>query len=492
MWSSPVVLPNDPDDARLVDHLHPRDHQNPVPADRYDLVVLGGGTAGLVSAFGAAGLGAKVAIVERDLLGGDCLNTGCIPSKAVLASAARAQHTAGDQSPPPEAFLDALASMRAVRADIAAHDSVARLQGAGIDVFLGSGEFVDRERLRVGDAFLRFRAAVIATGARAAMPPIPGLSDVALTNETIFSLTQRPNRLLVLGAGPIGCEMAQAFARFGTSVTLIERADRVLPVEAQDASAEVQASLERDGVRVVLNAQITAVERDGGAVVLVGTERYTGDRVLVAVGRTPNIQNLGLEAAGVTTTRAGVVVDDRLRTKNARIYAAGDVTSRFKFTHAADAQARIVIRNALFPGSSSTTGLVVPWATYTDPEVAHVGPMPAELEQRTSLTVLTVPFAEVDRARAEGDTRGFARAYLDAKGRMVGATVVGKGAGDLIGEATLAITHGITAAALSGTIHPYPTRAEVWRKLGDQAQRSKLTPTTQGLLRRWFAFPWRG
>jgi len=490
-WSTPVVVPGDPDDARLLEQLRPAGHVNPEPQDRYDLVVLGGGTAGLVCAFGAAGLGARVAIVERDLLGGDCLNTGCVPSKAVIAAAAKVKARYGDERPPQEEFTAALAGMREVRADIAAHDSVRRLQGAGIDVFLGRGIFTDGERLEVAGAMLRFRAAVVATGARAAIPPVPGLADVATTNETIFALTERPERLLVLGAGPIGCELSQSFARLGSQVTLVDMADRVLPIEHADASALVLEALREDGVKVVLGTPAEGVATRDGTIVLTAGGEHAGDALLVATGRSPNVDGLGLEAAGVRVDRTGVVVDDRMRTTNPRIYAAGDVASEKKFTHAADAQARIVIRNALFPGSSSAAGLVIPWATYTDPAVAHVGPLPHELESSPSLTALTVPFSDVDRARAELDTRGFARAWVDPKGRMVGATVVGRGAGDLIGEATLAITKGLEIGDLSATIHPYPTRAEVWRKLGDQANRARLTPTAQGWLRRWFRFPWR-
>ena len=489
-WTTPVVVPGDPDDERLVANVHPITHVNAGAAPKYDLVVLGGGTAGLVCAFGAAGLGAKVALVERDLLGGDCLNSGCVPSKAVLAAAAKVHARTSGVRPPEQAFRDAMSGMRRIRADISRHDSVARLQAAGVDVFLGSGSGADR--LEVAGATLVFRAAVIATGARAAIPPIPGLRESApLTNETVFALTDRPDRLLVLGAGPIGCELAQAFARLGSRVTLFDMADRVLPHEDPDASAAVLETLRADGLDVRLQAGVTHVSRRDGAVVVQAGEEHVGDALLVAVGRSPNVTGLGLEVAGVEADRDGVVVDARMRTSNPRIYAAGDVASELKFTHAADAQARVVIRNALFPFSSTTDKLVIPWATYTDPEVAHVGPTGAALASMQPLTVLTVPFAEVDRARAEQDTRGFARLHVDARGRVIAATVVGPGAGDLIGEATLAITLGLEATALSTTIHPYPTRAEVWRKLGDQAVRAKLTPRAQVWLRRWFSLPWR-
>ena len=490
-WKTSAIVPGDPDDERLLRSVHPGDHKNPAPADLYDLVVLGGGTAGLVCAFGAAGLGARVALVERELLGGDCLNTGCVPSKTILAAAAEARSRHGAH-PPSSAFGEAMADVRRIRADIAVHDSTARLGAAGIDVFLGDGRFASRDRVEVAGAALAFRRAVIATGARPSIPPVPGLRESApLTHETLFALTQRPEHLLVLGAGAVGCEMAQAFRRLGVRVTLLDTADRVLSQDDPDASAALLESLQGDGVDVVLGACVIAVAREGDEWILTAGREHRGDALLVAAGRTANVDGLGLDSAGIAADAAGVVVDDRLRTTNPRVFAAGDVATTHRFTHAADAMARIVVRNALFPGTTSNRNLVIPWSTYTDPEVAHVGPRAADLTKRDDLTALTVSFADVDRAKAEQDTRGFARIHVDRKGRIVAATVVGRSAGELISEATLAITHGLTAADLSGTIHPYPTRSEVWRKLGDQARRAQLTPGVRLWLDRWFRFPWR-
>lgn len=490
------ILPGDPDDARLVASVHPPGRSNPVPADRYGLVVIGGGPAGLVAAFGAAGLGARVAIVERGLLGGDCLNVGCVPSKALLASAhaVHAVRSAGRLgvrvSGPVEVDGAAvLRRMRSLRADIAPHDSVERLEKAGIDVFLGEARFTGRDTVSVGGATLRFTRAVLATGARAALPPIPGLADAApLTNESIFSLAALPARLVVLGAGPIGVELGQAFARLGVHVTLIDKAPGVLPREDREAAARVQASLQADGVDLRLGASVARVARRGTEVeVEVDGEVVRADHVLVALGRSPNVDGLDLEAAGILASPRGVQVDDHLRTTNPRVFAAGDVIGSYAFTHTADAMARIVLQNALFAPSKRVSALVVPWVTYTDPELAHVGPAASTLTGRTDLQVLTVPFADLDRAVTDDLTDGFARVWADRRGQIVAATIVGAGAGELIAELVLARTHGLGLAAIGATLHPYPTRSEVVRRLGDAWNRTRLTPAVAGWMRRWLS-----
>jgi len=498
---TPLVLPDDEDNRRLVELVRPSGWQNPQPDGRYNLVVVGAGTAGLVSAVGAASLGGKVAIIERQLVGGDCLNHGCVPSKAVISAsrvAAAVRHasdfgvsTGGSVQVD---FGQVMARLRRLRADIARNDSVQRLTGLGIDVYLGDARFVSREAVEVDGRTLRYSRAVIATGARAAVPPIPGLADVDyLTNETVFSLTERPARLVVVGAGPIGCELAQAFRRLGSDVALVTDTPGVLPREDIDAARYVEAALEREGVRLVLGARVTRVEQEGAEKRVIvdqaGQERVVGgDTLLVAIGRTPSVEGLGLDAAGVTFDRSGVAVDDHLRTSNPRIFAAGDVASAFKFTHAADAQARIVLQNALFFGRKRASALVIPWATYTDPELAHVGLSSAEAERRTDVRTLTVDLAEVDRAVLDGTSDGFARVHADAKGRILGATIVAAHAGDLIGEVSLAMTAGLRLGSLSQTIHPYPTQAEVWKKLGDAWNRTRLTPGVRSLFRqvlRW-------
>ena len=373
--------------------------------------------------------------------------------------------------------------MRRLRAQIAPHDSAERLAGLGIDVYFGSARFVARDAIEVAGARLAFARAVIATGARAAIPPVAGLVELTpLTNETVFSLTELPRRLLVIGGGPIGCELAQAFRRFGSDVTIVDRDDRVLPREDRDAAAIVQAQLEREGVRLVLGAVLTGATRSGDTFTLTyeragATESCSGDQILAAAGRTPNVDGLDLGAASVAATEHGIRVDDHLRTTNRRIFAAGDVASRFQFTHAADAMARIAIQNALFFGRKRTSALVMPWCTYTDPEIAHVGLYEQEAKDRHGdVTTLTVQLADNDRAVLDGETAGFARAHVDRKGRLLGATFVARHAGESIGEASLAITTKQKLGVLSTTIHPYPTQAEVWKRLGDTYNARRLTP----------------
>jgi pyruvate/2-oxoglutarate dehydrogenase complex dihydrolipoamide dehydrogenase (E3) component len=495
-----LIEPADEHNTKLVDNVHPLDWVNPEPAGRYHLVVIGAGTAGLVSAAGAAGLGAKVALIERHLMGGDCLAVGCVPSKGVI-SAARAWHAArtaiefgGPQVSGEGDFATAMKRMRRLRAGISPHDSAARFRDLGIDVFIGEGRFVGANEVEVDGKRLRFHRAVIATGGRAAAPPIPGLDTVDyLTNETVFSLTSLPRRFGIIGAGPIGCEMSQAFTRLGSHVSLFEMTEHVLPREDPDAAAIVQGSMRADGVDLQLNVKVTAVERRGDDTV-VHFERggkpheLAFDELLIAVGRAPNVDNLGLEEAGVTYERSGVLVDDRLRTTNAKVYACGDVASTYKFTHMADAQARIVIQNALFFGRRRSSDLVVPWCTYTSPEIAHVG-MYADDARELGLETdtLTVPLSGVDRAVLDGEDEGFLRVHLKkGSDKILGATLVAAHAGDMIGELCLAITAGVGLGKISATIHPYPTQAEVIKQAADQWRRTKLTPTVKKLFELWF------
>lgn len=493
------MKPYDQHNQVLTDNVHPPDWVNPTPADRYHLVAVGGGTAGLVSAVGAAGLGARVALVERHWLGGDCLNVGCVPSKGVI-SAARAWRAAREVAhefggPPVTGagdFAKAMERMRELRAGISHHDSAARFRDLGVDVFIGQGSFTGRNTVSVGDATLNFRRAVIATGGRAAAPPIPGLDTVDyLTNETIFSLTDLPESLAVIGAGPIGCEMAQSFAQFGTKVTLLDMADHVLPREDPDAAAVVQAQMTADGVELALGVAIKSVEARGDQKVVIfeadgQTQEIAAGALLVAVGRRPNVEGLGLEEAGVTFGRRGVEVDDRLRTSNKAIFACGDVASKFQFTHTADAQARIVIQNALFYGRARNSRLVVPWCTYTSPEIAHVGMYESDArEAGRKVDTITVPFSEVDRAILDGEPEGFLRVHHEG-GKILGATMVAAHAGDMIGEMAVAITHGISLGQLSSTIHPYPTQGEVMRKVGDLYRRTSLTSNVKKAFAAWF------
>lgn len=498
-----AVAPWDPHNQRLVSHVHPGDWKNPTPSGRYNLVVIGGGTAGLVTAAGAAGLGAKVALVEKHLLGGDCLNYGCVPSKALI----RASRAAADVARASDFgirvpigvevdFPAVMERMRRLRANISPHDSARRFTDLGVDVFLGAASFVGRDTVRIEDQVLRFKKAVIATGARAGAPTIPGLAEAGyLTNETVFSLTELPRRLAVIGSGPIGCELAQAFARFGATVDLLEVAPRILGREDTDASQLVAQALREDGVHIHLGVRIERASRDGRSksLELKGPEgeRMLGvDEILVGVGRIPNVEGLGLEAAGVKYDhREGVHVNDRLQTTNPHIFAAGDICSRYKFTHAADAMARLVIQNALFMGRAKTSALTIPWCTYTDPEVAHVGLYPHTGEHGIHIDSFHVPLSEVDRAVVDGQEQGFVKVHV-RKGtdRIVGATVVAAHAGDIISELSLAMTTGIGLKQVAKTIHPYPTQAEAIKKAADAYSRTRLTPFVQAVFRRWLAW----
>jgi pyruvate/2-oxoglutarate dehydrogenase complex dihydrolipoamide dehydrogenase (E3) component len=491
--------PLDEFNRELVRNVHPPDWINPEPAPHYNLVVVGAGTAGLVSAAGAAGLGARVALIEKYLLGGDCLNVGCVPSKALLA-AAHTAHTvrrAADfgiriEGPVRVDFPFLMERMRRLRAGISHHDSAARFRGLGVDVFLGEGRFTGRGTIEVDGKSLHFRRAILATGARAARPDIAGLSEVGyLTNETVFTLTELPPRLGVIGAGPIGCELAQAFARFGSRVTLLGKDAVVLPREDADASTLLATALRRDGIDLRLGVRVERAERTatGKLLHLSGGDRVEVDEVLIGVGRAPNVEGMNLETAGVRyDLRHGITVNDRLQTSNGRIFAAGDVCSRYKFTHAADAMARIAVQNALFYGRAKASALVIPWCTYTDPEIAHVG-----LSERTAaengvkIDTYTQQMREVDRAVLAGDDEGFVKVHV-RKGtdRVVGATIVARHAGEMIAELTLLMTARLNLKTLGRVIHPYPTETEAVRKVADAYNRARLTPFVKGLFQWWF------
>lgn len=502
---STIALPEDAYNQTLVANVHPRDWTNPEPAPSYNLVVLGGGTAGLITAAGAAGLGAKVALVEREHLGGDCLNVGCVPSKALLRAAravadVRDAGRYGVEVPPGTRvnFPAVMERMRRLRSEISPHDSAQRYRDElGVDVFLGEGRFVDSDSVEVDGRHLRFRRAVIATGARAMPLPIPGLAEAGyLTNETVFSLTELPKRLAIIGAGPIGCELAQAFARFGSQVTLLEVMPQILIREDKDAAALIQAALIRDGVTLVLGCRITGVERDGQDRVLRvekdgRREEVRVDAVLLGVGRAPNVEGMNLEAVDVDfDTRQGVKVDDRLQTTNPRIYAAGDICSPYKFTHMADALARVVIQNTLFVGRAKASALTVPWCTYTDPEIAHVGLYEHEAEKRgIAIQTFHQEMGQVDRAVLESDTDGFVKIHTTAgKDTILGATIVTRHAGEMISELTLAMVGGLGLGTLARTMHTYPTQAEAIKRAADAYNRTRLTPRVKSLFTKWLAW----
>jgi pyruvate/2-oxoglutarate dehydrogenase complex dihydrolipoamide dehydrogenase (E3) component len=492
----PAVQPLDAHNRRLLENVHPPAWTNPQPKDRYHLVVVGAGTAGLVTAAIAAALGANVALIERELMGGDCLNVGCVPSKSILA-AARAWQAARDASARYHGpavsgdgdFAAVMERMRRIRADISPVDGALRFRDEiGVDVFLGDGRFVAEDAVEVDGRRLRFHRAVIATGARAAIPPIEGLDGVAyLTNETVFSLTERPEHLAVIGGGPIGCELAQAFVRFGARVTVMDGAPRILGHDDADAAETVAAALRREGVQILTDARIDSVRQDGAGKTLRITRggassEITASHLLVAAGRAPNVEGLGLEEAGVEYERKGIAVDERMRTSNPHVYAIGDVASRFQFTHAADAQARMVVRNALFFGRGKATDLIIPWCTYTSPELAHVGIAPDEVAEAgdDEVETITIPMDESDRARTDGTTEGFFRVHLKAgSDTILGATLVAEHAGEIISQVTQAMTAGTGLGKLGETIFPYPTTAEVLRKAADAWRRGKLTSTAR-------------
>lgn len=497
------LQPLDTHNTALLEAVHPPAWTNPTRSGRYNMVVIGAGTAGLVTAAGAAGMGAKVALIERRLLGGDCLNFGCVPSKALIRSARAAAdvRSAGEFGVGIPAgskvdFGQVMERMRRLRAQIAPHDSAERFRSLGIDVFIGDAKFTGTDTIEVGGQALKFARACIATGARAGAPPVPGLKEAGyLTNESVFTLTELPRRLAVIGAGPIGCELAQAFARFGSEVFLIEAMHGIMPNEDPDAAEIVRESLLRDGVKLLCCGKNLKIERVGDGKRLTVESHGSGydltvDHILVGAGRVPNVENMGLETAGVRFGKTGVEVSDGLRTTNPRIYAAGDVCSKYKFTHAADAMARIVIQNALFFGRAKASRLVMPWCTFTDPEIAHVGLYEKDAqEQGLATDTIAVELGKVDRAILDGED-GLLKVLL-RKGtdQILGATLVSRHAGETISELTTAITHGIGLRKLASVIHPYPTQAEVIKRAADAYNRTRLTPGVKKLFERVLA--WR-
>jgi pyruvate/2-oxoglutarate dehydrogenase complex dihydrolipoamide dehydrogenase (E3) component len=485
-------------------NVHPAAWTNPKPAQRYHLVVIGGGPAGLVAANGAAALGAKVALVERDSLGGDCLNTGCVPSKSLIRTARlygemRTAGHYGAQRPTdiPVDFPAIIARMRRIRARISRVDSARRLRAAGVDVFFGAARFTAADALTVGATQLCFRKAMIATGSRPDTPDIPGLAEAGYhTNETVFEMTELPRSLLVIGGGPLGCELAQAFCRFGAKTTIAQDMPLFLPKEERDAAQLLSDSLARDGIEVRLNTAAIRVRVESGQkLVDLVSDDYRStlavDEILTGTGRMPNVEGMDLEAAGVDYDRiAGVRVDDFLRTSNPRIYAAGDVCLEHQFTHTADASARIVVQNALFRGRARMSALSVPWCTYTDPEIAHVGLYVREArEQGIPVRTFTIPMHDVDRAITDGEETGFVKIHIrERSDRILGATIVARHAGEMINEITLAMVAGIGLRTLARVIHAYPTQAEAIREAANAYNRTRLTPMLQSLIKRWFAW----
>jgi len=467
--------------------LSPADYVNPQPQPGYHLVVVGAGPAGLISAIGAAGLGAKVALVERHRMGGDCLNVGCMPSKSLLAFTEHAENPDFDQ---------AFAWLRQVRAEIAPHDSVERYTAAGVDVFLGDGVFNESGHVCVGGAVLKGRRVAICTGARAAVPPIPGLRESdPLTNETVFDLREKPQSLAILGAGAIGCELAQAFARLGVRVELFDLADRVLPNENRLASVTLAQALAADGVSLHLGSAVQEVVGSGRIVTEQGSVEC--DRVLVALGRQPNTEGMNLSAASVQIDERGFIVSDaKLRTTNKKIFAAGDCTATLQFTHHADAQARALIQNALFLPTAKIDALVIPHCTYTRPEVASVGLSQEQLQASgTPYDEYEFYFDELDRTKAmqfPDDMARAAKGYVQVftvqgKDKILGAAIVGADAGELLAPICLLMTQNLGLSAAQRTVFSYPTRSEYLKRLGDAYNRNRMTPAVTRVFQRWLA-----
>jgi pyruvate/2-oxoglutarate dehydrogenase complex dihydrolipoamide dehydrogenase (E3) component len=459
-----------------------------VTPDRWDLLVVGGGTAGLVGAQTAAALGARTLMVERDRPGGDCLWTGCVPSKALLAAAGAAADARGagrlgvDTGSVTVDFARVRAHVRGAIAQVAPKDSAETLTAAGVHVETATAVLTGPDTALVGGRPVRFRAALLATGAAPALPPIEGLADVEpLTSDTVWDLEELPRRLVVLGGGPIGCELGQAFARLGAEVTVVDGADRLLGPEDADAAALVTAALRRDGVQLRLGAPCVRVEP--GLLHLGDGTSVPFDRLLVAVGRRPRTDGLGLEAAGVDLDAAGAVaVDDALRTSSPRIWAAGDVVGGPFFTHLSGMHGSIAASNAVL-GLARRVDPVVPRVTYTSPEVASVGVSPADARER-GLTVRRVEHAALDRAVAEGVTDGFTSLVLDGRRRVVGAVVVGPRAGETLGELSLAIRKRLTSSDLAGTTHAYPTWNDALVDAALDDVRARLaSPVVRGALK---------
>jgi pyruvate/2-oxoglutarate dehydrogenase complex dihydrolipoamide dehydrogenase (E3) component len=495
------TLAGDPAERERMDNVRPIDWRNPQPAQRYDLVIVGAGTTGLVAARAAATKGAKVALIERHLLGGTCLNIGCVPSKAIIrTSRLYAEMRNADQYGariPADIRVDFAAVMqrvRGVRARISRADSARRLTAVGVDVFFGQASFTGTDAVNVEGATLRFNKALIATGARPNTPSIPGLVEAGyLTNENAFDLTEPPHRLLVIGGGPLGCEMAQAFCRFGVQTAIVQKRPLFLAREERDAAQILSDAFARDGIEVRLNTRAVNVRVQGGQKIvdLVSDDYHstvTVDAILTGTGRVPNIDGLNLEAAGIHhDSGRGVHVDDFLRTSNRRVYAAGDVCLRYKLNDTADASARIAVQNALFAGRQRLSALTIPWCTYTDPEIAHVGLYVRQARERNiPVETFTIPMHDVDRAIADDEEVGFVKINVqEGTDRILGATIVARHAGEMISEITLAIVAGVGLRTLAQVIHAYPTQAEAIKKAADAYTRTRPPSRAQRLATAW-------
>lgn len=469
-------------------------------AFEYDIVIIGGGSAGLVVASAAAQLKAKVALVERDRLGGDCLWYGCVPSKSIIHASRIAYEVKNAArfgiycDRPQIEFAKAMSHVQNAIAAIQPNDSPERFASLGVEVIFGSGQFIDEQTFLINTRPLTARTFVISTGSRPAIPPIAGLEQVGyLTNEQIFNITERPKSLAIIGGGPIGCELGQAFSRLGSQITIIASSDRILAKEDPEAAEVVQSQLASEGIRVITNTRVEKIEvAEGKKIISAGEEKVAVDEILIATGRQPNVELLNLEAAGVEYTKKAIKVNEKLQTTNPRIYACGDAIGGYQFTHVAGYEASVVLKNALFFPLTKTNYRVIPWATFTDPELARVGLTEQQAREKygNDIYILKQDFADVDRAQAEAATTGFAKIITRSNGEILGATLVGPSAGELIHEVVLAMSNKLKVSALSGIIHVYPTLAEVNSKAALQLTKQKYAKnsTLQTLLNKFFQF----
>lgn len=468
---------------------------------QYDMIVIGGGTAGLVTSAGSAGIGARVALIAQSRLGGECLWTGCVPSKAMIACARAAhevRHAArfGVVARDVEVdFADVMRWIREAQQRIAPHDSPERFRSLGVDIIDGAASFVGYRRLTVNGNTLEARRITIATGSVPAIPPIDGLNTVPyLTNETVFDLEQQPRTLLILGGGPIGLELAQAFSRLGTTVYVIEMAAQLLPREDRELADMLGDCLKGDGVKLLLDTKATRVAAVDGSIQLTATKAVggevtlRGDALLVATGRKANIKTLDLEKSGIESNDHGIVVDDTLKTSASGVWAGGDCVGPLRFTHVAEYDARLIVRNAFFPFARKANYGGIPWVTYTEPELAHVGLTEDQARDKygDSVKAWREPFSQVDRAITDGHTSGMVKLITDRHGKILGGHILGHGAGNMIGEITMAMHNGLSVATLANTIHPYPTYTDAIRRAADEFQKSRFTKLPRAIAR-WFA-----
>ena len=497
---SNVLPPGDAHNKKLRDNVHPENWKTKPSTETYDMISIGAGTAGLVSSGGAAMLGGRSALIERHMMGGDCLVTGCVPSKTLIMSAHvahSARHASefgvnvGDVSVDFGAVMERL---RRVRADMAHHDGAERLSKMGVDVLFGNAKFTGPNSIDLDGTTVKFRRAMICAGGRPMVPDIPGLRDNCLTSESFFNLTELPEQFMVIGGGPIGCELAHAMQRLGSKVTILQRGQKIMDKDDPEAGEIMLEVFKEEGVEVRFGSELQKVEKRDGRLhctIKHGDHEHelVVDQIMVATGRIPNLESLDLEAAGVEYHKRGIKVDKHHRTSNKRIFAAGDICSPFQFTHAAYAQAEYATLNALMPWPyrMNAKDRVMSWVTYTDPEVAHAGIPYSEIEkQKENFDTYELPMKNNDRAQTESEHRGFCRIHCKkGSDKIVAATIVGVNAGEMIAEISLAITNGMGLKHVQKTVHAYPTRVEIIRNVAQEWQFTTLTPFMKSMFSKW-------